>query len=151
MLHVSWNDAVAYCQWISKKTGKLFRLPTGAEETVGVIGIFSDEEIIDPEQLHMLEMFVHQTALAVEGARLAAAAFDAESRIENERLRNLLLTTFSSELPEPLNSISSVASELLKPENLNDHEKRVALIRKMQLEVERLNTSIKELPKIIES
>ncbi len=31
VLHVSWNDAVAYCQWISQKTGKQFRLPTGAE------------------------------------------------------------------------------------------------------------------------
>ena len=31
VLHVSWNDAVAYCQWISKKTGLQFRLPTGAE------------------------------------------------------------------------------------------------------------------------
>jgi sulfatase modifying factor 1 len=31
VLHVSWNDAVAYCQWISQKTGRQFRLPTGAE------------------------------------------------------------------------------------------------------------------------
>ncbi len=31
VLHVSWNDAVAYCKWISQQTGKQFRLPTGAE------------------------------------------------------------------------------------------------------------------------
>ena len=31
VLHVSWNDAVAYCQWLSAKTGKHFRLPTEAE------------------------------------------------------------------------------------------------------------------------
>ena len=31
VLHVSWNDAVAYCQWLSSKTGKHFRLPTEAE------------------------------------------------------------------------------------------------------------------------
>jgi len=31
VLHVSWNDAVAYCKWISKKTGDAFRLPTEAE------------------------------------------------------------------------------------------------------------------------
>ncbi len=31
VIHVSWNDAVAYCQWLSKKTGKKYRLPTEAE------------------------------------------------------------------------------------------------------------------------
>jgi len=31
VLHVSWNDAVAYCKWLSTITGKYFRLPTEAE------------------------------------------------------------------------------------------------------------------------
>ena len=31
VLHVSWNDAVAYCEWRTVKTGKRFRLPTEAE------------------------------------------------------------------------------------------------------------------------
>ena len=31
VLHVSWNDAVAYCQWLSEQTGKRYRLPTEAE------------------------------------------------------------------------------------------------------------------------
>ncbi len=31
VLHVSWNDAVAYCKWLSAKTGKHFRLSTEAE------------------------------------------------------------------------------------------------------------------------
>ncbi len=31
VIHVSWNDAVAYAQWLSKTTGKKFRLPTEAE------------------------------------------------------------------------------------------------------------------------
>jgi sulfatase modifying factor 1 len=29
--NISWNDAVAYCIWLSKMTGKKFRLPTEAE------------------------------------------------------------------------------------------------------------------------
>ena len=29
--NVSWNDAMAYCNWLSKSTGKQFRLPTEAE------------------------------------------------------------------------------------------------------------------------
>lgn len=31
VIHVSWNDAVAYCNWLSKETGKNYRLPTEPE------------------------------------------------------------------------------------------------------------------------
>lgn len=31
VIHVSWNDAKAYCQWLEQKTIKKFRLPTEAE------------------------------------------------------------------------------------------------------------------------
>jgi len=125
----------------------------GAEKTVGVLGIFpaQDKQFVDPEQWHILEVFISQTALAVEGAQLAAAALEAASKIESERLKNLLLTTYSSGLPGPLTSISETASELLKPENIKDDLKRTALIEKIKQEVERLNTLIAEIPQIIES
>ena len=31
VVNVSWNDAVAFCKWLSRETGKAFRLPTEAE------------------------------------------------------------------------------------------------------------------------
>ena len=31
VINVSWNDAVAYCKWVSKHTGEHYRLPTEAE------------------------------------------------------------------------------------------------------------------------
>ena len=31
VIHVSWNDAVAFCKWLSDKTGKKYRLPTEAQ------------------------------------------------------------------------------------------------------------------------
>ncbi|MCC7504526.1 MAG: SUMF1/EgtB/PvdO family nonheme iron enzyme [Saprospiraceae bacterium] len=31
VIHVSWNDATAYCQWMAKKTSLPYRLPTEAE------------------------------------------------------------------------------------------------------------------------
>lgn len=125
----------------------------GAEKTVGVVGVFPGKEnqFLDPEQFHMLEIFVNQAALAVEGAQLAAAALDVEAKIENERLKNLILTTFSSGLTEPLTSISQTASELLRQENIPDNSRRAGVIEKMRREVERLNTLIAELPGIIES
>jgi two-component system, OmpR family, sensor histidine kinase KdpD len=158
------NEA-AVAQWVfeyKKSAGKVtdtlagsrgMYLPfIGSEKTVGVLGIFpnDEEQFVDPEQLHILEMFVSQIAMAVEGAQLAAAAIDSESRIENERLKNLVLTTFSYELPQPLTLISETAAELLKPENVSNEPKRAALIQKMRQEVERLNNLIKELPQIID-
>ncbi len=31
VLHVSWNDAIAFCEWLSNKIDKTFRLPSEAE------------------------------------------------------------------------------------------------------------------------
>lgn len=31
VVNVNWNDAVAFCQWLSRKEGKQYRLPTEAE------------------------------------------------------------------------------------------------------------------------
>lgn len=31
VVNVTWNDAVAFCEWLSKKEGKTYRLPTEAE------------------------------------------------------------------------------------------------------------------------
>ena len=31
VVHVSWNDAVAFCEWLSRKEGTTYRLPTEAE------------------------------------------------------------------------------------------------------------------------
>jgi formylglycine-generating enzyme required for sulfatase activity len=31
VVHMRWNDALAYCEWLSRETGKPYRLPTEAE------------------------------------------------------------------------------------------------------------------------
>jgi formylglycine-generating enzyme required for sulfatase activity len=31
VIHVSWNDATEYCNWLSKQSGRTYRLPTEAE------------------------------------------------------------------------------------------------------------------------
>ena len=126
---------------------------TGAEKIIGVIGLFPGEEkqLTDPEQLHILEMFVHQTALAAEGAQLAAVAIKTEAEIESERLRNLLLSTFSMDLPAPLKAISDATVELLKSDNINDKSRRNELIQKIRDEAKRLTDLSAEMTTIIES
>ena len=54
VIHVSWNDASEYCNWLSRKTGKRFRLPTEAEREYPAKGgnqsrgyIFSGSNKID--------------------------------------------------------------------------------------------------------
>ncbi|OFW46152.1 MAG: hypothetical protein A2163_01850 [Actinobacteria bacterium RBG_13_35_12] len=152
-LNITSNE-YAVAQWVyenKKAAGKgmdtlsgslgIYLPFNGSEKTVGVVGVFpkEDKQFVDPEQFHMLEMFVKQTAFAVEGAQLAAAALDAESKIENERLKNLLLTTFTYDLGESLTAISEAAKELLNPENINNEAKRVSIIQKICKEADILN------------
>jgi two-component system sensor histidine kinase KdpD len=125
----------------------------GLERTLGVLGIFPQEKTppMDSERLHLLQMLVNQTALAVEGVELAFAALRAEDAVEKERVHNLLLSTFSYELPGPLSEISEAAADLLKPEIFKDEVKKNALIELIRTRAQELNKLTAELPKILES
>lgn len=124
-----------------------------SEKTVGVLGVYPEDEVFfsNPEQRHLLEMFANQTALAVEGAELSLSSIKAENDIEKERFRNLLLSTFSYELPGPLSEIARAASELLERGSPEDSAKRNLLSRKIRDKAQDLNKLVEELPKIIEA
>jgi two-component system sensor histidine kinase KdpD len=123
----------------------------GSERIVGVLGVFPLEEkqFTDPDQMHMLEMFVTQTALAIEGAQLATEAIKTEAEIDNQRFRNMLLSTFSLDVSGPLKTIAQAVSELLQPQNINDESRRDKLLQKIRSEVEGLNNASAEMTRII--
>src|SRR2546425_6768671 len=83
---------------------------------VGVLGVRPvDRHSLDaPEQLHQLETFANQTALAIERANLADEARDAQVRIESERLRNSLLSSVSHDLRTPLATITGAVTTILE-------------------------------------
>ncbi len=158
-------DENAVVQWVyehKKTAGKstdtlpgssgLYLPLTGAEKVVGVLGIFPQESrFSDSEALHMLQMFAGQAALAIEGAELASMTLRAEAQVETERLRNLLLTTFSYDLPKQFAEISQAAEDLMKPDIANDPAKRSERIQKIKQQAWNLTELAKELPGIVDA
>lgn len=67
VIYVTWNDAVAFCEWLSAKEGKIYRLPTEAEWEyacrAGSVTRYSFGD--DPEQLFRF-------ANAADSSRLSA-------------------------------------------------------------------------------
>jgi two-component system sensor histidine kinase KdpD len=111
----------------------------GSRGAVGVIGVRPAERhaFDSPEQLHLLETFANQTALAIERAVLAEEAQATQLRMETERLRNSLLSSVSHDLRTPLAAITGAASTLLESRLGADvqHE----LLQTIREEADRLN------------
>jgi two-component system sensor histidine kinase KdpD len=123
-------------------------LPLAASRgTIGVLGIRPNEShsLEAPEQLHLLEAFANQAALAYERAQLAEEAQQAQVRAETEQLRSSLLSSVSHDLRTPLASITGTISGLLEDEEQIDRRTRRELLRSVYDEVERLNRLVNNL------
>jgi two-component system sensor histidine kinase KdpD len=114
---------------------------------VGVLGVRpADRHALDaPEQLHQLETFANQTALAIERAQLADEAQQAQVRIETERLRNSLLSSVSHDLRTPLATITGAASTILENGTRLDARTRQDLLESVREEADRLNRLVQNL------
>jgi two-component system sensor histidine kinase KdpD len=113
----------------------------------GVLGVRpADAHAFDtPEQLHQLETFANQTALAIERARLAEEAQQTQVRIETERLRNSLLSSVSHDLRTPLATITGAATTLLEQGGRLDAAAQRDLLESVREEAERLNRLVQNL------
>jgi two-component system sensor histidine kinase KdpD len=118
-----------------------------SQGAVGVLGVRpADRHSLDaPEQLHQLETFASQTALAIERANLADQARDAQVRVESERLRNSLLSSVSHDLRTPLTTITGAISAILENGGRLDAKARQELLESAREEAERLNRLVQNL------
>jgi two-component system sensor histidine kinase KdpD len=118
-----------------------------ARGTVGVLGVEPPpgEALATPEQLHLLETFAAQTALAIERVALVDEAQQARFRSETERLRNSLLSAVSHDLRTPLATITGSASALVEQEARLGAAERRELAQAIQEEADRLNRLVHNL------
>jgi two-component system, OmpR family, sensor histidine kinase KdpD len=119
----------------------------GSRGAVGVLGVKPKEAhaFDSPEQLHLLETFANQTALAIERAVLAEEAQAAQLRVQGERLRNSLLSSVSHDLRTPLAVITGSASTLLESGSALEATVRQDLLQTIRVEAERLNRLVQNL------
>ncbi len=112
----------------------------------GVLGLYPTQSqiIFSSDQLHLLETFTNQTALAIERARLTDESEQTQLQIETERMRNSLLSSVSHDLRTPLAAITGAASGILQHrDTLDPHSTELAQIA--YEEAERLNRLVGNL------
>jgi two-component system sensor histidine kinase KdpD len=120
---------------------------TASRGTIGVLGVrpAQPRRFLAPEQLHLLETFASQAALALERVELARVAHRAQLRAETEQMRSSLLSSVSHDLRTPLAAITGALSGLRDGDTQLDTATRADLVRMAYGEAERLNRLVGNL------
>ena len=121
-------------------------LPLNAE--MGCVGVlcvkWNDETVADIIQLHFLENFANQVAVAIQRTNLAKDSHEALLQVEKERLRNSLLSSVSHDLRTPLTVIAGAADQLRESRTLRD-PRDLELAQAIAVESERLTRQVRNL------
>jgi two-component system sensor histidine kinase KdpD len=127
---------------------KALYLPMVASSSaVGVIGVLPErsENRFDPEEIHFLESFVNQTAMAMERVMMAKEAHEERLKSEAQNVRNTFLSSVSHDLRTPLAVVAGAASTLLEQEASLDRQARLELLRTIREETDRLEGIIRNV------
>jgi two-component system sensor histidine kinase KdpD len=114
---------------------------------VGVLGLKPTDpnSHLSPDQLHLLDAFASQAALAVERVKLAEQAGRAEVLQATERLQTALLNSISHDLRTPLVAITGALSSLQGDDVAMNEATRRNLAENAYEEAERLNRLVGNL------
>lgn len=114
---------------------------------VGVIGVLPEtpERVFDPEDIHFLESFVNQTAMAIERVFLAKEAHEEHLKLEAQNVRNTFLSSVSHDLRSPLAVVAGATSTLLDKDASLDRQGRLELLRTIHEETDRLERIIRNV------
>jgi two-component system sensor histidine kinase KdpD len=118
-----------------------------SSRTVGVLGILPgfSSALFDHEQIHILESFANQIAMAIERVLLAEEAQRALLKAETEAMRSTLLSSVSHDLRTPLAAITGSATALLQKDINLDKQSRQELVQTIFEEAEHLNQIIRNV------
>ena len=119
----------------------------GSTGAIGVVAVRPTQShlLLDPDQLHLLESLIDQTALAIERTKLAEEAQRAHVQAETERMRNAILSSVSHDLRTPLATITGAASSLLDDSGRIDAASKHELARSICEEAGRLDRLLRNL------
>jgi two-component system sensor histidine kinase KdpD len=114
---------------------------------VGILGVkpIDPNRVLTRDQLRTLDAFANQIALAIERARLAEQARQAEMLEITEKLQTALLNSISHDLRTPLVSITGALSSLADDQIILDASARRSLIETASEEADRLNRLVGNL------
>ena len=118
-----------------------------ASKAVGVIGILprTPQDFFDQEQIHLLESFANQVAMAIDRAMMSLEVQQALVKAETETLRNTLLSSVSHDIRTPLASITGAITTLLQKDVTFRPDQRQELLQTIYEEAEHLNQIIRNV------
>jgi len=118
----------------------------GARETAGVMCVLpAGGGTPAGTRMQLLEVFAHQTAMAMERTQSQNAAESARVRMQAEQMRSSLLSAVSHDLRTPLATITGAASTLRAQGEKLPAETREELLESIFEEAERLSRLVSNL------
>ncbi len=132
--------------------GALYLPLKGVHQPVGVLAIKPHDVSFfqDPEQYQLLETLAGEIGGALESTKMSEEAGRATAEIETQRLRNLLLTSFSYDLRDPLRRLSRRVQEVTRPTTPLSEKSQKALMQEIQDESDRLEKLTADLLQLLD-